>query len=145
MNLFLLLLFFALADSAPGQVAVPSGVPVTGTVIDPHKAGVLGAKVTLSKAGGPETVSTTADENGTFRFDAVAPGNYGVRIEREGFKVAVARVRVDAGAVVETVSSLHVRQDLHTSNPQWWLGYNPEVLCAGPVSAGALPPIRERE
>lgn len=73
-----------------------SGVPVTGTVLDPHRAGVLGARVTLKKANDSEVRSATADESGSFRFEGVPPGNYELRIEREGFKTAVTRVRVGA-------------------------------------------------
>jgi len=71
-----------------------SGVLVTGTVIDPHRAGVLGAKVTLARVGGSEVQTATADESGAFRFEGVAPGTYELRIEREGFKTAVTRERV---------------------------------------------------
>lgn len=72
----------------------PSGARVTGTVLDPHRAGVLGAKVTLTRVSGNEIQSTTADESGSFHFEGVPPGAYDVRIEREGFKTAVMRVRV---------------------------------------------------
>src|SRR5712691_10518410 len=72
----------------------PAGVAVTGTVLDPHQAGVLGAKVTLKRADGGEVQSTSADSTGTFRFEGVPPGNYEVRVEQEGFKPSVLRVRV---------------------------------------------------
>jgi hypothetical protein len=72
----------------------PSGFPVTGTVVDPHQAGVLGAKVTLRRADGTEVQSTSADSMGAFRFEGVPPGNYDVQIEQPGFKPSVSRVRV---------------------------------------------------
>ena len=72
----------------------PSGFAVTGTVLDPHQATVLGAKVTLKRADGAEVQSTSADSKGAFRFEGVPPGNYEVRIEQEGFRPAIARVRV---------------------------------------------------
>jgi carboxypeptidase family protein len=71
----------------------PPGAAVTGTVLDPHQAAVLGAKVTLKRADGAEQ-SAAADSTGTFRFEGVAPGNYEVRVEQEGFKPLVLRVRV---------------------------------------------------
>jgi hypothetical protein len=73
---------------------VSSGVTVTGTVLDPHQAGVLGARVTLKRADGNELQTTNADVSGTFRFDGVQPGNYDFRIEQEGFRPYVSRVRV---------------------------------------------------
>jgi carboxypeptidase family protein/TonB-dependent receptor-like protein len=82
--------FVAAVLSAQG----PSGVAVTGTVLDPHQAGVLGAKVTLKPADGTEVQSTSADSLGAFRFGDVPPGNYDVQIEQQGFKPSVSRVRV---------------------------------------------------
>ncbi len=71
-----------------------SGVSVTGTVLDPHQAGVFGAKVTLKLADGTQIQSTSADSLGAFRFAEVPPGNYDVQIEQQGFKPSVSRVRV---------------------------------------------------
>src|SRR6202521_2794209 len=71
-----------------------SGVSVTGTVLDPHQAGVFGAKVTLKLADGNEVRSASADSSGTFRFEGVPPGNYDVQIEQQGFKPSVSRVRI---------------------------------------------------
>ena len=76
----------------------PSGVAVTGTVLDPHQAGALGAKVTLKLADGTEVQSTSADSLGVFRFADVPPGNYDVQIEQQGFKPSVSRVRLGTQA-----------------------------------------------
>ena len=77
----------------------PSGIAVTGTVLDPHQAGVLGAKVTLKVGDGAEVQSTSADSLGAFRFADVPPGNYDVQIEQQGFKPSVSRVRVGTQAL----------------------------------------------
>jgi hypothetical protein len=74
--------------------AQDTGVAITGTVLDPHQAGVLGARVTLKRAGSNAVQTTKVDGLGAFRFDGVAPGNYEVRIEQEGFKPNVSRLRV---------------------------------------------------
>ena len=71
-----------------------SGFPITGTVVDPHQAGVLGATVILKRADGTQVQSTTADSKGVFRFEGVQPGNYDVQIEQPGFRTSVSRVRV---------------------------------------------------
>jgi Carboxypeptidase regulatory-like domain len=71
-----------------------TGYLLTGTVTDPHQAGVLGAKVTLSRTDGTEVQSTSADSKGAFRFEGVPSGNYDVQIEHPGFKPSVSRVRV---------------------------------------------------
>ena len=72
----------------------PSGFSITGTVVDPHQAGVLGAKITLTRADGTQAQFTNADSKGAFRFQGVPPGNYDVQIEQPGFKPSVSRVRV---------------------------------------------------
>jgi hypothetical protein len=77
-----------------GYAQFSSGVAITGTVLDPHQAGILGAKVTLKQVDRNELRSTNADALGAFRFDGVAPGNYEVRIEQDGFKTYVSRLRV---------------------------------------------------
>jgi hypothetical protein len=93
-HLLLLSTFVAAGLSAQN----PSGVAVTGTVLDPHQAGVFGAKVTLKPTDGTEVQSASADSVGTFRFEGVPPGNYDVQIEQQGFKPSVSRVRVGTQA-----------------------------------------------
>ena len=72
----------------------PAGAAISGTVLDPHQAGVLGAKVTLKLPDGTEVQSAAADAKGAFRFEGVRPGNYDVSIEQPGFKPPLIRVRV---------------------------------------------------
>jgi hypothetical protein len=96
---------------------------VSGKVSDPMGAAVLGAKITLTKAGSKEVVSTsTSDPEGGFRLLGLASGSYDLKVEANRFKslmvkdVKVARherVKLDAvlmlkgttewvGIVVET-------------------------------------------
>src|ERR1700682_6041894 len=91
-----IILLLLIAAFVPGMLSAqnPSSVVVTGTVLDPHQAGVLGAQVTLKQADGPKVQSASADSTGTFRFEGVPPGNYEMRVEQEGFKPSVFRVRV---------------------------------------------------
>jgi len=90
---------------------------VSGTVLDPSQAAVVGAKVTLTNVGtGVETVKET-DATGSYRFDFVQPGGYTVSVEAAGFNKYVQEnvtvltagdVTVNAsltvGAVAETVT-----------------------------------------
>jgi hypothetical protein len=71
-----------------------SGSILSGTVLDPHQAAVLGARVALRQVDGPAVQLTTADSRGAFRFEGVQPGNYQVRVEQEGFKTFVSLVQV---------------------------------------------------
>lgn len=70
------------------------GVNVAGTVLDPHRAAVLGATIVLKRLGSNGVQTTSADASGAFRFDGVQPGNYDFQIEHQGFKPFVTRVRV---------------------------------------------------
>src|ERR1700687_5413633 len=92
---FLLLSTFVAATLSAQD---PSGAAITGTVLDPHQARVFGARITLKLADGTEVQSTSADSNGAFRLVGVAPGNYDVQIEQQGFKPSVSRVRVGTQA-----------------------------------------------
>jgi hypothetical protein len=45
---------------------VSSGATITGTVLDPHEAGVLGARITLKRVDSNEAQTTNADTSGRF-------------------------------------------------------------------------------
>lgn len=88
---------------------------VNGTVMDPHQAGVFGAKVTLKPADGSAVRFTSADSRGTFQFSAVPPGNYEVQIEQPGFKPSITRVRVGNQSprpLILVLSLAEVRQEI---------------------------------
>src|SRR5476651_442097 len=69
-------------------------VAVTGVVQDQTGAVLPSATVELVNAAGAVVETTTADMGGAFHFDAVAPGTYELRAGYEGFKPAIAKVRV---------------------------------------------------
>jgi hypothetical protein len=94
------------------QLKDPSGLVVAGTALDPNQSAVAGARVSLKQLDGTKTLSTTADSTGAFRFAGLASGNYEVRIEQDGFKPSVTRVRVGNQAlrpltVLMTLADLH--------------------------------------
>ena len=95
-RLFAVLWLFALGALSQDRV----GSTVTGVVFDPAGAGVAGAKVGLQQNDGAALISTSADAEGAFRFDGVAPGIYTVVVEKEGFEVAAGHVNVRAFAPV---------------------------------------------
>lgn len=90
---------------------------VSGTVTDPSKAAIVGAKVTLRNVNtGVETVRE-ADATGGYAFDFVIPGTYSVSVESAGFQkfvqdnVAVltrgdvtVNAQLTLGGVAETVT-----------------------------------------
>ena len=72
----------ALAIAQIGQTAT-----LTGTVTDSSGAVLPGVTVTAASEaviGGPRTAVT--DENGVYRFPALPPGTYTVKVELSGFR-----------------------------------------------------------
>ena len=68
---------------------------LTGTVTDSTGAVLPGATVTVVSAsliGGPRT--TTTDANGTYRFPALAPGNYTVALSSADGSTGLALVEI---------------------------------------------------
>ena len=93
----ILTLCLALPLTAMAQGAGTS--TVTGTVVD--NVGVVpGATVTLTAVATKLVRTNTTNETGIFRFAALPPGYYSLKVETQGFKpVAVDNFIVDAGAI----------------------------------------------
>src|SRR5229473_262201 len=86
-------LAFVLAQSglALAQAQGSSNTTITGHVRDPQGASLPGATVTLYARERSFRLSTTTDSTGTYRFERLAPGEYLVEAEAEGFASASAR------------------------------------------------------
>ncbi len=84
----------ACAAFAQGQTPADSGAALSGRVTDARGAGIAGATVTLYARDRSATtrVSTRMDETGAYRFGRVAPGEYVVEAEAEGFARAAGGV-----------------------------------------------------
>jgi hypothetical protein len=72
----------------------PGGVAVTGSVVDPRRAPVAGAAVTLKQEPAATVASAKTDAAGRFRFDSVADGDYSIEVEHEGFAHSVTPMHV---------------------------------------------------
>jgi len=93
-------LAFVLAQSAVAlaQATGSSNTTITGHVKDPKGASLPGASVTLYARERSFHLSTTTDSTGAYRFEKLAPGEYLVEAEAEGFASASAqRVTVKRG------------------------------------------------
>lgn len=91
---------------------------IAGTVTDASGAVLPGVTITLSGErliGGPQT--QVSDTNGTYRFDRLVPGTYGVKMELQGFRsvdrpdvrisaafVATINGKMEVGSLSETIT-----------------------------------------
>ncbi|MFN7920267.1 MAG: carboxypeptidase-like regulatory domain-containing protein [Bryobacteraceae bacterium] len=101
---------------------------ITGEVRDTQGAVVPGVNVTITNTGTNATRSTVSNEAGVYAFPSLAPGNYNVRAEKQGFKTATSSVEVQVqqtvrldldmavGSVSETVEVSGTVQLLTTEN-----------------------------
>ena len=62
---------------------------VVGQVLDPQRAVVRGAEISLSNTATKETETTKSNADGTFGFHALPPGNYLLTVGKEGFSTEV--------------------------------------------------------
>ncbi|MGH9433325.1 MAG: TonB-dependent receptor domain-containing protein, partial [Terriglobia bacterium] len=105
-------LLFAM-PAAWGQTTFGS---ITGLVTDASGAVIPAAQVTLNNLGTTEKRSMTTGNDGLYQFVNLLPGNYGIKVDKEGFKsfarspvvVEVQQtvridVRMELGQVSQTV------------------------------------------
>src|SRR5713226_7268071 len=77
---------------------------LSGLVYDSTKALVPGAQVTITGPIGSQTQTTT--QEGSFLFSTLIPGNYAVKVQKPGFKVASvksAEVQINKTTSIEVV------------------------------------------
>ena len=84
-------LVFALAQSVPALAQTSNTTTITGHVKDPQGASLPGATVTLYGRERTFRLTTITDSMGTYRFEKLAPGEYLIEAEAEGFASASAR------------------------------------------------------
>jgi hypothetical protein len=90
-----LLSLLAVVPAALYAQTTTSGL-ITGVVLDPSKAVVAGADVSLTEHGSNVEHKTVTDSSGRYLFPAVNPGDYTLRCSAKGFKTAeVGQVHVE--------------------------------------------------
>ena len=113
---FPVVLFIVACGALLAQMTVTG--TITGTVTDPSGAAVSNANITLVSNGTRESRTATTGADGSFRFLAVPPEGYTVRVEHAGFKnyertevrltanerLDLGQIQLQLGAVSETVS-----------------------------------------
>ncbi len=80
-------------ETAPIASAPAAPARLTGTVADNTGALIPGARVSLQLANGTPKLTISADAEGRFRFDDLAPGSYAVAVSAPGFEPSARRLR----------------------------------------------------
>ncbi len=88
---------------------------VTGFVSDSSKAAIANASAELTNNDTKVARSTTTNDAGIYRFDAVDPGPYTLRVTAAGFQAAqVTNISVVAGGTAAVDTALEVGQITNT-------------------------------
>ena len=94
---------------------------LTGTVTDPTGAVLQNARIVLRHNGTGETRAALSDRDGAYRVSLLAPGQYELRVEAEGFSplvVPAVPVRItEVSSVATQLTVLGVREDVVVEAP----------------------------
>lgn len=90
---------------------------VTGNIVDPQGAAIGGATIKITNTGTGISRETVSALDGTFRVDAIDPGNYIIEVSQTGFKTVTrenvvvvaaqtttADIKLEVGAPTEVVT-----------------------------------------
>src|SRR5271157_1071971 len=91
-----LLIFACAAVIAVAQTTVSTG-SIQGTVTDPAGSAVPGAAITITGKATGQVIKTTTSNSGNYSSGALIPGDYEVRVEAKGFRIADLRLPVQVG------------------------------------------------
>lgn len=112
-------LFFALVIIGQAKSQTVTGT-VSGSVMDSTNNAIVGATVTLVNERTRDIRTASTNDSGDFRFTAVLPGAYTVKVEAKGFSsferrgnvltanehLSVGELSMKVGAVTETVTTV---------------------------------------
>jgi iron complex outermembrane receptor protein len=87
----LIVLLFATSPAALAQSTAGSDATITGKVLDTQGASLPGATVTLYGSDRTLRLTTITDSTGVYRFQRLAPGEYLIEAQAEGFAPATGR------------------------------------------------------
>lgn len=94
-------------SAVQAQVSVSTG-SLSGTVTDPQGAAVGNAKVTVTNKETGTIQNLSTSDTGYFTSGALAPGNYKVRIEAQGFKTLELNIAVQVGQIASANAKLEL-------------------------------------
>src|SRR5436190_20554488 len=102
-----LALFLPLLLSS-GVYAQSNYASLSGTVVDPDQKVVPAAVVTLTALNTHATRQATSNEQGTFQFSGLLPGEYKLDLHRTNFSNLTQTVRLEVGQQLTLTLKLEV-------------------------------------
>src|SRR6476619_3897265 len=122
-GLLILLAIGLLVSVASVAAAQTSKGTVTGTVTDPQNQVISGAEVELKNPSTNQSRTTTSNDSGIYRFDAVDLGTYEVIIRAKGFKTSsTSGVLAQANIITDIDVEMAVGTQEETVNVNAGLG-----------------------
>ena len=141
-TLVLLVIACLIAPSLMAQSLVSGDI--TGTVTDPTGAVIAGATVTAKNIGTGQTLTTTSNANGAYRFALLPPGNYTIIANAQGFAKAqttasvtvgqatVADVKLPVGSNSQTVEVTSVAPLVQPDNANLSTNFDQNIIANSP-------------
>ncbi len=99
--------FLFLYLSAPAWAQLYSG-SLSGIVLDPSNAPVMGARVTLIDAERSTHAEIKTDSSGRYLFRSLSPGSYLLDVEAEGFEPCKLDVAIGVNTSLSAEARLHL-------------------------------------
>src|SRR5467141_676608 len=82
----------------PGEQGAATTRKITGAVLDPSGAAIAGAEVILLTDKGALVGRTSTDNEGSFRFEEIAPGAYKLDVRAAGFRETQVEAKLSSRA-----------------------------------------------
>ena len=111
---FILVVLFLLSSFATTRVHAQATGQLTGSVSDASQAAVPGAEVTATGIGTGLERKTTTNQQGDYTLPFLPPGEYRVRVQKEGFRQVSRDVRLEVNQVARVDFALEVGEVTET-------------------------------
>jgi len=112
---FILVVLFSLSSFATTRVHAQATGQLTGSVSDASQAAVPGAEVTATGIGTGLERKTTTNQQGDYTLPFLPPGEYRVRVQKEGFRqVSRDNFRLEVNQVARVDFTLEVGEVTET-------------------------------
>ena len=108
--LAMLLFLLELSPLSIAQTTVGTG-SIVGTVSDPSRAVIAGAKITITNVGTGQVIDLTTNSSGSFNSGALVPGKYKTLVSAKGFRSVEAEVVVFVGNTAAVNMNLQLGQE----------------------------------